>query len=195
VTLGTDYLLEGERSLKSKLANAIIRRSDYNLDPLVAGKAGKGVDALLGMVGLAGTEAIGGRLHVTNYRVVFKSHVANRVTGVFSVFFPTIRSIENTSKAMTRRISVTTQFQTFEFVAWGVPSLIQTISAAKGALTPELEEAMKRQIQAQPEKVGDGLERDVLLGDLNEEMMGKIAQVITAPFDAANLLNVLELLS
>jgi hypothetical protein len=67
-------LLDGERVLLTCKANAVVVPSDYGLSRFAA-------DDLLPLTGLAGQEAIGGRLSVTSLRLVFVAHPFNRING------------------------------------------------------------------------------------------------------------------
>jgi len=121
-------LLEGERLLTSKLANAIIRPADYDLSRFFA-------DDLLWTVGMKNKEAIGGKLHLTTYRLLFRSHAANRLTGEFELFLPAVVSVRDTSFLWTRKFAVDTETTHQEFVIWGIPHFLQAVEAARAALT------------------------------------------------------------
>jgi hypothetical protein len=92
----SEDLLPVEKLVLSKFANAIIKIEEHGLSQFF-------VDDLLGLVGMQGKEAIGGKLHLTNYRLVFKAHFLNRVSGKFSIALPTIQSIKDTSRFRTKR--------------------------------------------------------------------------------------------
>ncbi len=126
-----DELLKDEQLLLYKNANFLARRSDYNLDQLTLG-----VDILLRPFGMQGTEAIGGKLYVTNYRLLFISHAFNRITGTFSIDLSTITGVENTSIMFVRKLMVSTSIQSFEFIAWNIPDLIAAILSARDGLHP-----------------------------------------------------------
>lgn len=126
-------LLEGELLILYKNANFLIKRSDYNLDQLT-----RGADVLLRPFGMQGTEAIGGKLYLTNYRLLFTSHAFNRVTGTFSIYLSTITDVKNTSILLARKFMVSTTAQSFEFVTWNIPHLISVILSARDNLNPHL---------------------------------------------------------
>ena len=148
--LTDEDLLPGERPLKSKAANAVISLSEHGL-------AQRGYHAGMGLVGMKGQEAVGGRLHLTSYRLLFKSHGMNRATGSVSIYLPAITGLEDRSKFVTRKIGVRTEATDSEFVAWGVPGLIQAIQAAGDALGPTERETMLEEIEQHPERSGGGL--------------------------------------
>lgn len=69
--LGND-LLPGEYLIMSKFANMVVSVQDSGLSRFA-------FDDYMGLVGMKGKEAIGGKAHLTNYRIIFKSHFFNRV--------------------------------------------------------------------------------------------------------------------
>jgi hypothetical protein len=114
MSLSGRELLPEETSILGKNANALVRPDELLLSRLA-------FDHALG-AGLRGTEAIGGTLHVTSYRLVFKSHAVNRAAGEFSIFLPTVREMRNTSSGLRRQLEVATATQRFTFVVWAVPA-------------------------------------------------------------------------
>ncbi len=126
-----DELVEDEQLILYKNANFLVKRSDYNLDQLT-----RSADILLRPFGMQGIEAIGGRLYLTNYRLLFASHAFNRVTGTFSISLSTITDVKNTSILFVRKLTVSTSTQSFEFIAWNIPYLITAILAARDSLNP-----------------------------------------------------------
>lgn len=130
-------LLPGEAVLLTKKANAVLTPADYGMDPIANGRWMKAV-------GMSGKEAIGGHLHVTNYRLLFRAHALNRFHGTFSIFLPTIREVLNTSSGVTRRIEIVTGKQRCTYVVWGVPAVIAAIERARSALDPAAVEQLAR---------------------------------------------------
>lgn len=117
MSLSKDELLPGEDVVLNKNVNAIIRIDEHGLSRFA-------FDHVMNAAGLRGVEALGGQLHLTNYRLVFKSHSINRVKGVFSIFLPTLREVRNTSSGVKRQIGLATGTQQFTFIVWGIPALI-----------------------------------------------------------------------
>jgi hypothetical protein len=175
-------LLPGERHLLSKPANAVIRLDEYGLSRFPA-------DQLMWVAGFAGMEAIGGKLHLTNYRLLFKSHRVNRLTGQLSIFLPTITGLHDRSRWIVRKLEVITRLQSFEFVVWGVPAFISTIQAQAAQITTT------QALELAATHTGGGLEKNATLA----KDMGKFAlealAVVQNPLDAANLLNLLDLVT
>lgn len=95
--LGEEDLLPGEAVVLSKSANAMIRVSEFGLSRFA-------FDRVMVAAGLGDAEAIGGKLYVTDCRVVFKSHAVNRVRGAFSIFLPTVRDLRDTSAGLKRQL-------------------------------------------------------------------------------------------
>lgn len=124
---------KAEQLILCKNANFLIKRSDYNLDQLT-----RGADILLRPFGMQGTEAIGGKLYLTNYRILFASHAFNRVTGIFSIYLSTLTDVRNTSILFVQKLTVSTSTQSFEFVVWNVPYLIAAILSVRGSLKPHV---------------------------------------------------------
>ncbi|WP_055695651.1 hypothetical protein [Streptomyces prasinopilosus] len=145
-------LFPGEQHVLRKNANAVIGVREAGLSRLP-------FDGLRGAVGMRGKEAIGGRLHLTNLRLVFRSHAVNRVRGTFSVFLPCVEEVRNTSSGITRRVTVSTAGQDFTFVVWGVPRLIDTVDRYRAGFDDAHLPEVAAHILAEPWKVGDGLRR------------------------------------
>ena len=120
-------LLPGETLVQDKAANMLVQPQDHQLRPLFSGQ-----------------EALGGKLYLTTDRLLFKTHAFNRVTGAYSLFLPSIRSVRDTSRLVTRKIEVTTGWQTTEFVLWGIPEFLAAIERARGAVTAAQVERLRQ---------------------------------------------------
>ena len=101
---GSD-LLPGETLVLSKPANLFVKPSEYGLASFFSG-----------LKGVIDIEAIGGQVHLTNYRLVFKSHEINRLKGKVSIFLPTIKSLQDLSGLMVKKVSIATELTEYEFV-------------------------------------------------------------------------------
>jgi hypothetical protein len=134
-------LLAGEQLLFSKNANLLIHPSDYGMIRLL------GVDR----------EALGGKLHLTNYRLVFASHGVNRVVGQMSIFLPEILEVSDESRGAVKRLRVKTETQKTDFIVWGIPSLIEQIEQARAGLSTGDMQIISEQLAARPETLGDGM--------------------------------------
>ena len=184
-------LFDGERVILSKAANSIIKINDYGLKRLP-------FDQLMPLVGLQGKEAIGGKLHLTNYRLIFKSHPINRLKGKFSIFLSTVEDVRDTSRFVTKKMEVTTQTQTFEFVIWGIPALIKEINSARERLNEEQNNLIKSSAVDDYKKIGEGLELFDLLDKIVRNGPGiaeNLLGMARNPIGLASALNTLELLN
>lgn len=174
-------LLPGERVLLSKPANAVIRLDEHGLSRLPA-------DPLMRVMGFAGKEAIGGRLHLTSYRLLFKSHRVNRLAGQFSIFLPTITALHDRSRWIAKKLEVVTRLQSLEFVVWGVPAFISTIQAQAAQITA----AQALELAAM--QAGGLAKNATFAKDVVKFALDALA-VAQNPLDAANLLNLLDLVT
>src|SRR5258708_11739103 len=91
----------------------------------------------MGSVGMTGTEAVGGQLYLTNLRLVFRVHRANRLRGGFTIPLSSITQVRDTSSGLRRQIEIVTPVERFTFVVWGVAKLIARIEALRSAAAVE----------------------------------------------------------
>ncbi len=177
-------LLPGEKLLLSKGANAVIQLQEHGLKRLPA-------DELTRLIGFRGKEAIGGKLHLTSFRLLFKSHAVNRLRGQFSIFLPTIVSAVNSSRLLVRRITVTTASQNFEFVIWGGPAVIAEISRAKEALDGPSVAEVRRLATEEHCSSTEGLDRFSSL-DAFVRSAPAILKLASDPLSLANVVSLLD---
>jgi hypothetical protein len=178
-------LYQGERVLASKNANAVITLRDHGLESI------PDTERAMAWAGFAGKEAIGGRLHLTNWRVVFRAHPFNRVKGQMSIVLPTIVELADTSRFLGKKLQVTTRSAHHEFVVWGVPTLIRAIAQAQGDADAA---AIHAAVQAHPSSLGSGLARDLRVYLMMTRGIGPLLDIASNPLDIANVLNVIELI-
>lgn len=145
MAMKAEMLLPGESEITSKGANFVLKLDEHGLPRFR-------YDGAMGAVGMAGKEAIGGHLHVTNFRVFFQSHSVNRFKGSFSIFLPSIEDMKDASAFLTKKMEIVTPSYNFEFVVWGIPQLMAQIKAARGALSPEQQTQAQAAAQAEPGK-------------------------------------------
>jgi hypothetical protein len=150
MALGADDLLPGEVVRLSRSANALVGIDEVGLSRFA-------FDHLMWVVGAQGKEAIGGRLHVTNYRLVFTAHPINRLRGRFSIFLPVVTGVRATSSGVRRQVEIATTTQRFTFVVWGVPTVIAAVDRARTELAADRVESLARAAVADYAKVGGGL--------------------------------------
>jgi len=193
--LKSQDLLTGETLILSKGANALIKPNEVGLSRFA-------FDHLLPLVGMKGKEAIGGKLHVTNFRLVFAAHAINRLTGKFSIFLPTIQDVRDTSGLIAQKIEVNTRTQKFEFVVWGIPALLEAIQKAKTGLTAEDIQTLRHTAVVEYQKCGEGMQVFNELEKVNTVLsvlalrkphFAQIAGTAKSPIEAATALNLAEL--
>jgi len=173
-------LYPGEALLLTKKANAIITLAEHGLDPKW--------DLALRPLGLGGKEAIGGWLDVTTWRLVFRSHDFNRLTGRFSILLPTVVRISNESSLIVKKLRVATHATQHDFIVWGVPELVRTIEVSQASTDTQ---EILAQVEAAPRLLGSGLEREdawEIVSSGLELSIGLATNVI----EATNLLHLWE---
>ncbi|GAB4577769.1 MAG: hypothetical protein Fur0022_05010 [Anaerolineales bacterium] len=186
-------LLPSEKLILSKPANAVISIDEYGLSKFA-------FDKLMWTVGMKGKEAIGGKLHLTNYRLTFISHAVNRLKGKFSIFLPTIRNVDDTSFLIKKQITVSSRTQKFDFVVWGIPELIAAIQTQSKNLSQQDKATLSNIAASNYKKCGEGLKiftalEAVNVGMLTAEKIMKVVEIAQNPIEASSILNLLELFS
>ena len=185
-----EELLDGEQVIVTKMANAVIQLSDYGLKRLP-------YDGLMNRMGFKGKEAIGGKLHLTNFRLVFKAHPVNRVRGKFSIFLPAITQLRNTSRFLAKKLETRTELQIFEFVIWGVDEFIRAVTNRQLELTTQQKAALQEMVRTKPAQfISDTHVRSVInYVTMNlTEIAGKVARLATNPLDLSAAISVLEII-
>jgi len=177
-------LLPGERLIKSKGCNSIISVSEAGLTRFAA-------DKYMWAVGMKGKEAIGGNIHLTNYRLLFKSHKLNRVTGKVSIFLPVIRDVQNTSRLVVRQMSVCTDATELKFIIWGIPKFMAAIEQARTELMASDYSQLGQYATEYFDRCGDGMEIFGGLEQINQAFLaGKgvtdLVRAATNPWQAAS---------
>lgn len=186
-------LLPGEKLILSKAANVVITIDEYGLSKFA-------FDKLMWTVGMKGKEAIGGKLHLTNYRLTFISHAANRLTGKFSIFLPTIQNVEDTSFLIKKQLTVLSRTQKFDFIVWGIPELIAAIQTQSENLNQQDKVSLRNIAASNYQKCGEGLKVFTALeaanvGILTAEKIMKVVEIAQNPIEISSVLNLLELFS
>jgi len=161
IALKPEELLAGERVLRSVGASMVVRPSDFGLQKFA-------FDQLLWLAGMRDREAIGGGLHLTNLRLVFRSHRINRLRGTVSVFLPTITRAEDTSSWLIRRMQLHTGNARLEFIFDEPREMLTAIEHARAAFGAS-EQALLEQV-TDPLPALDGLRPDVALERINSTL-------------------------
>lgn len=176
-----DYLLPDETIISSRNANLVIKLKDFNLRKMAFG------GDFMWAVGMKGKEALGGRIHLTNYRLIFKSHEINRVKGITSIFLPTISDLQNTSFFIAKKMTVETINTKVQFIVYDVDDFIAEITKQIEQLDMESIKALQKYSLEYPNKCTDGLKSWTsvnvlnnlgLLGDAGKEALEVIANPI-----------------
>ena len=182
MSLPAPDLLPGEQVLESKPANAVVTLSDYGLSRFA-------FDKYLWVAGMKDKEAIGGRLWLTSYRLVFQAHAINRLRGRYSIFLPSIQALRDASFLWTRKVAVATRFTEFQFVLWGVPRFLARVEEARSRLTPDALPHLQRLAVEHYDRWGEGLQVFGGLEALNRTVLAAgrandLFQLATTPFEA-----------
>ena len=82
-----------------------------------------------------------------------------------------------------------TRLQTFEFVVWGVPAFISTIQAQAAQITST------QALELAAAQAGGGLRKNATLAKDMARFALEALAVVQNPLDAANLLNLLDLVT
>ena len=163
--LREEDLLPGEEVVLDKSANAMIRVSEFGLSRFA-------FDRVMVAAGLGDVEAIGGKLYVTDCRVLFKSHAVNRVRGAFSIFLPTVRDLRDTSAGIKRQLELASATQRFTFVIWGVPKVIAAIEDARARLDQAAVSRLAESATAHSARLGEGFQTAAGLETVNRFLTG-----------------------
>ena len=173
-------LLPGERVLDSRLANLVVTPADFGLGNFAFGD-------LLFLAGLRDREIIGGALHVTTLRLLFKAHRFNRLHGKVSIFLPSITALQPTACWPFRRLAVSTRLSRVEFVLSERDAVLALIEQARRDYGPAEEALLAPARSALPGI--EGLAPDRALNTLNTvinrgRLAGDAAELALTPLAA-----------
>lgn len=121
-------LLPNEIVLLTKSANLVVDSAEFGLTPLPGTVLRRGM-----LVG--GDESLGGKLILTNLRLIFEPHAVNRVQAVLVVPLELISALTNASRGISRMVRVDWSGHSRVIVVWGIPALIARITDARDRLT------------------------------------------------------------
>lgn len=155
-------LLPGETLIMSKFSNMVICINEAGLSRFP-------FDEYMGLIGMEGKEALGGKLHLTNYRIIFKTHFLNRVRGTYSIFLPNIISVKSSFNMLT----IETKNQTIEFVVWFKEGLVNALSRERENIGQSYREALKSAVMTKTEAISLGLKKLSSSHLVNEICTGK----------------------
>ena len=191
VSVHDNDLLPGERVLASDLANLVVEPKKFALPNFA-------IDDFFWTVGMKNKESLGGALHLTNFRLLFKSHRLNRLRGKTSIFLPTIIDLTNNSRFLVRKLTVSTVSAKVELIVKDVDQVIEDIWMAKRALSTQDAKALQALVVANPQLAGDGLETWNKANTVNNVMkMGGVAseaaRLVVNPVGALSSIFLMEL--
>ena len=180
--ISPEKLIEGEKIILSEPANLVIKPKDFKLKNFA-------FDSLLWTVGMKDKEALGGKLHITNYRLIFKSHKINRIKGDFSIFLPTVKTTRDLELLFMKKIILETYSSKIEVVIDNPKSICKLIDDQKGNLNQQMIQKIKDLIVQNPEKCSNSLKpwktfnvlnNIYLVGDKGNEVLDFIKSPIEA---------------
>jgi hypothetical protein len=154
-----DDLLPGEEVLVSKLANLWVKPSEYGLSQFA-------FNHLLG-----NNESLGGKAHLTTYRILFKTHGVNRLVGSYSIFLPNV--VEIRKKLL--GIRVVSKVQECSFVMWFSGKFVRTALERRDEMGEDEIADLRELIEANPETLGDGLQKQGGLESINRVLSGVVS--------------------
>jgi hypothetical protein len=136
---GTDDLYTGESVLISKPANMFIDLSAQTRWLVLIGQK---------------REALGGKLFLTNYRLVFESHSLNSI--ICKVSFPlhTITGLRDMSWSILKKMAVDTAAGSAIFVVWGVRQFINTAQETMNSVDDARLREFQMYVSQDPGKLG-----------------------------------------
>jgi hypothetical protein len=180
IELDSDELLPGERLLDSRLANLVVKPADFGI-----GEASLG--DLYFLAGMRGREIVGGALHLTNLRLLFKAHRWNRLRGRLSVFLPQIEGCEPRARWPYRRLALQACGLELELAAIDRDGLLALIEAARSDFGPEERGALERLQQQVRERAS--LQPDRALNAINSlihrgRQAGDVVELASRPLSA-----------
>ncbi len=190
--ISQDKLIEDEKIIASQLANLVIRPKDFKLNDFA-------FDGLLWAVGMKNKEAIGGKLYITNYRLIFKSHKYNRVRGDFSIFLPTIKTTKGVTFLLMNKIILETYSSKIEMVIDKPKEICKIIDDLKNNLSLQTTETIKNLIIQHPEKCSDSLKSWKAINVLNNIFLignkgGEALEFVKSPIEALSSIFLKEFL-
>ena len=190
--IGEETLLPGEKIVLPIGANLVIKPKEFDLREFAFGD-------LLAVVGMKNKESLGGRLYLTNYRLIFKSHNFNRLKGMVSIFLPTIQSAKNSSYFIVKKLTLATTNSKVELIIDDVDDIINAILNQKNQFNIASIKELQNMVIQYPEKSSNGLKKWDAINTINNiALLGTGAeqglQLFTNPVGALGGIFIKELL-
>ena len=146
VAIAPDELYPGETLIRSVGTNVLLPLHPNAGNP----------DAKPYVMGASASRRVLGILHLTNYRLKFKSAEEPAVS--FSIFLRAIARADNTSFLLVRKFRVTMKDDThIDFVMWGIRSFLKVLNTTRTQAASLNWETIGADIVAAEGKAGDGM--------------------------------------
>lgn len=180
--LREERLFKQETIVNSFFANLIIRPADFNLKSF-------SFDEYFKYFGMKNQEALGGSLHLTNFRLIFKTHRYNRIRGEFSVFLSEIKNIEIISSLLHKKMIINTTASSLTVIVDQPQKIKDSILQTQSQLGEIEKEQLKIAVKENPEKCIDSTEAWKIVNNINELLLLKnkadnITGVFQSPVNA-----------
>lgn len=190
--INQEKLIGVEKIITSELANLVIKPKDFKLKSFA-------FDSLLWTVGMKNKESLGGKLHITNYRLIFKSHKLNRVRGDFSIFLPTIKATRDFSLLFMKKIILETYSSKIEIVIDKPKELCKLIDDLKKDLSQQTIKHIQTQITQNPGKCSDSLKQWKAINIVNNLFLignkgNVVSKFVRSPIEALSSIFLKEFL-
>ncbi|MBK7865399.1 MAG: hypothetical protein IPJ65_43740 [Archangiaceae bacterium] len=195
-----EMLLSGEKLLATRPANLT-----FGFDPEAklpdgssANKAGSAIELLVRVAPqLVKPRSIGGKVHITSFRIYFASHRLNTTHGTCSIFFPNIVFEEPVTGVFAGQWVVKTATVTHRFAVRDAKELSQLVRHTReNALDVE---ALKTAVNGDLEKASSGITPLWPASKPTAAQLKGLEETLTAkkagPIQVVGLMNALELLS
>jgi hypothetical protein len=142
--LPPEDLLPGEAEVRSYRASFYVVAADW-------GTTTRAGTPFAGRFGMRGVEAVGGALHLTNWRLIFVTGALNRFTGRFAIVLSQITAAKDASRGIKRAVRISTGATAYEFNLWGIARFLSALEAERAALDKRALEAFVRASEHAPE--------------------------------------------
>lgn len=178
-SIGDDVLLDGETVLYQEPANFVVKLQEHGLKRFA-------FDNWNWVVGMKGKEALGGRIYLTNYRLIFKTHNVNRLNGITSIFLFLIIDQRNSSFFVARKMTLETHTAKMDFTLFNPNKLIEKIKAAKTQLQASQIERIRVLAMENPDKISENLTTNKSINTINDlvaigNTSNGVLELVTSP--------------
>ena len=182
ISIDDNLLFPDEKIVFSEPANMVLDVQEMGLDDFA-------YDDFFWFFGLKGKESMGGKLYLTNYRFIFKSHQFNRMRGVVSIFLPTVQTVCNSSHWVVQKVSVQTLVAKIDFIVSNPEKCTTHFDEQASQLDSEIISMIQKWAILHPEKVSDSFRSWDSLNVINNILLfgsqyRQASELITNPIGA-----------